>query len=253
MHVLRSRPAIFTSGFGRSGTTALRMAIAAHPTVASSRTENNLAGDLLEVAHRNATLPSRVFAMQVDERAHDDIFADAILRLTLPEPNAGGTDLRPAFATHLTPDKAERALRLFPGSRFVCIVRDGVSCIESRLSHASFGRQPFIEQCRGWAGWGAMYDWIEAHPCALLIRYEQLRGAPGATLAAVLEHCDLPPCSDAAETLAGTTYHPTPADARPTWQSWPETDRELFVRICGPLMHKLGYAFPWRDAGRRSA
>ncbi|MEM9166512.1 MAG: sulfotransferase [Planctomycetota bacterium] len=245
IHALEGRPAVFATGLGRSGTTAMRSALASHPGIISTSSENNIVSDLLHACDVNATLYSRRVSMQMSEKMYNARFATMILDLLFPTVQHVDDSIRPLFASHLSPSRAERALQLFPGSRFVCMIREGVATIESRIAHHTLGKQSFEEHCERWASWGVFSEWAAPRHDCLIVRHEQLLEDPVGSIAGVLAFLDLPDHPAPAEVLTGKRFHPTPDTTRPRWQTWTEGDRAIFERICGPAMRSLGYAIPW--------
>ena len=243
---------VFATGCGRSGTTALRSAISAHPDIQSTGTENNVVGDLLKVCDDNAVIKSRRFGMQVDEKIHESLFARLMFELVFPNESEAIHDPRALFATWLTPESAERAMRLFPESKIVMIVRDGVATVESRLAHPNFSRATFQDQCQTWARWAQLHQWAVGRSDCLVIRHERLVADSDSTISGVLSFLDLPPHPEPAKTLKTKRFHPTPEAQRPSWQRWTASDKEIFERICGGPMAELGYPIPWQNVLERS-
>jgi hypothetical protein len=245
-HPLSGRGVVFVTGCGRSGTTAMRSSLSLHPSLLSTNSENNVAGDLLLACHANATMQSRRVSMQVSEEEHNDRFASLILGLLFPRVSDERVDSRRALiASYLTPASAERALDLYPGSRFVCMLRDGVSTIESRMSHFSFGEQPFEAQCDKWADWGHLYRWAEGRDDCIIVRHENLLKDPVGCAERVLRFLRLPEDPRPGELLRSQRFHPTPESERARWEAWSQDMRSYFERVCGETMEQLGYSIPW--------
>lgn len=252
-HTIQSRAVVFATGCGRSGTTAMRSALSAHPGVLSSNTENNMVGDLLLACDMNATIESRRVSMQMTEEEHNRRFAAFVLDLVFPGADHEDASRVPLLASYMTPQIAERAARVYPGSRFVCMLRDGVATIESRMAHSTFGQQSFQAQCEKWASWGSFYRWAMAREDCLIVRHEHLIADPDGCMTSVLGFLGLEPDSAPLGTLRTHRYHPTPDAQRPRWASWPDEDRRTFERICGECMRASGYEIPWEHAGETQA
>jgi len=245
---MKKTRAVFATGCGRSGTTALRTALSSHPNLASTGTENNIVGDLLQTCDLNATVESRRVSMQLSEESHDSLFAQLIQDLIFPNSFENDDSLRPMFATWITPESAQRALKLFPKSQVVLIVRDGIATVESRLAHHSFGKLSFESQCQKWASWALLYEWARDRDDCMIVRHEDLVAEAEATINSVIAFLDLPSSAEPARILNQNRFHPTPKDSRPVWQNWSGRDREIFVEICGRAMDSLGYRVPWVKA-----
>ncbi|MDF1808094.1 MAG: sulfotransferase [Phycisphaerales bacterium] len=240
--------AVFVTGCGRSGTTALRTALSSHPNLLSTGTENNIVGDLLQTCDLNATVESRRISLQLSEDSYESLFAQLIQDLIFPNSFENDDSLRPMFATWITPESAQRALKLFPKSQVVLIVRDGIATVESRLAHHSFGKLSFESHCQKWASWTLLYEWAHDRDDCMIVRHQDLVTEAEATINSVIEFLDLPSSAEPARILNQNQFHPTPADSRPVWQNWSEHDREIFVEICGQAMESLGYPIVWKSA-----
>lgn len=227
----------------------MRSALSAHPAVLSSNCENNIVGDLLLACDENATIESRRVSMQVSERNYNDRFAAFILGLVFPDADPTDPSRVPLLASYMTPQIAERALRVYPGARFVCMLRDGVATVESRLAHATFGRQSFEAQCEKWAAWGSFYRWAMHRRDCLIVRHEHLLADPDGCMRGVLEFLGLELRDEPSRSLRENRYHPTPEPDRPHWALWPDNDRHTFDRLCGNWMREFGYTIPWERVG----
>ena len=264
-HPYENTPVLLVSGVGRSGTTALRHCIGAHPDVHSTETENNIIYDVLETARHNCTYPSRKGTMHVAQPAYDRQFRMLLLNLLWPEPRRGNQ--RPNMlvaSTDLTPDRAEYFLQLFPEGCVAYIVRNGISVISSRTRHPHFSDVPFEQHCEIWTNASAMTKWGEGREGFGLIRQESLIDAGFArdAVADLFAEVGLSFHEACLDVVSKNVYHPTTsgegaakqntdlAQRSERWQQWTDEQRDVFVRVCGPAMHELGYSTPWADKGR---
>jgi len=224
----------------------MRFSLSAHPNLVSANTENNIVGDLLLTCDRNAKYESRRIAMQVSEDDYELLFARFVLDLVFPDVKMHD-EHRLMFSTWLTPESAECAMKLFPGSKIVLIVRDGIATIESRLAHHTLKQGAFEAQCEEWASWNLLYEWMLNRDDCLIIRHEHLVAGPASTIASVIEFLGLVEHPAPAAVLENRQFHPTPASERPRWQQWSDADRQAFERLCAPAMGALGYPIPWLE------
>jgi hypothetical protein len=262
-HPYEDLPLLIVSGVGRSGTTALRNAIAACPRVDAANRESNFIRDLLEVALRNCTLPVRKASMAVTQQEYDLVFRRAILWLAWPQPRREPP--RPAALctyTNLDPETASHLLQVFPGAKVAYIVRDGIEVVASRMGFESFAADSFETQCQRWRTAGAMARWIRGNPAAgRLVRHEILRDPERREpeLAAVLALVGVAYDPACGELLRSAVYHPTRqageseaaagdlATRGERWRAWGRDERAVFERTCRDTMESLGYAIPWLD------
>jgi hypothetical protein len=260
-HPYEDLPLLIVSGVGRSGTTALRNAIAVCAHVDAANRESNFIRDLLEVALRNCTLPVRKASMAVTQQEYDLVFRRAILWLAWPQPRREPA-LPSALCTYtnLDPETASHLVQVFPGAKVAYIVRDGIEVVASRMGFESFAVDSFETNCQRWCTAGAMAEWIRSHADAgRLVRHEILRDPDRREneLAAVLDLVGLAHDPACGELLRGAAYHPTRhageseaaagdlAARRERWRAWSTDEREVFERSCRATMESLGYAIPW--------
>jgi len=262
-HPYEDLPLLIVSGVGRSGTTALRNAVAACARVDTANRESNFIRDLLEVALRNCTLPVRRASMAVTQQEYDLVFRRAILWLAWPQPR-NDSPLPTALCTYtnLDPETAGHLVQVFPGARVAYIVRDGIEVVASRMGFEPFAADSFETNCQRWRTAGAMAEWITSHPDAgRLVRHETLRAPERREpeLEAVLDLVGVPYDPACAEHLGKAVYHPTrqtgESDAaagdldarRERWRAWSGEEQKVFERTCRGTMESLGYAIPWLD------
>ena len=236
------------TGVGRSGTTALRQAIGTHPSVISTGHEHNVVFDVLECARRNRSEYSRRYAMQMTDEMHDSLFRRLIFDLVFPEPKttAGGTCTM--VFTNLFPETASYLIEAMPNARVVCLVRNGVDVLASRMKHKQFRSDDFAQNCKVWTNAASMHAWCTDRDDAFVIQYERLKADPECVCNEITEFMKIDQSQAPGMHLREHTYHPTHHEG-PAWASWSDTDRHTFEMICGDAMHHLGYAIPWESEG----
>lgn len=248
-----SKPPVFIIGVPRSGTTLLATLLEGHPQ--------------LYVDDEAVALRSLLLRARLEHSPPADALAEAIREdPRLERFYAGLTPpLGPALTERLeqladgqqyvdkSPDALPRAAELaglFPGSRFVHVVRD------PRPTVASLRRRQYLELTEAallWRDWtdrlAALNRWWP--PGALhCLRYEDLVGQPAATLRKLCAFLDIdyrPQMLDLAASSAtggGDAYVRTTLD--PTrlndWRRrMPARDAALVEDICRPAMERLGY------------
>lgn len=251
-HPYEDAPLLVLTGVGRSGTTALRKALALHPGIVSTGHEHNVVFDILQLAHKNRTEYSRRYAMQTTDEAHDDLFRTLIYDLVFPRSSSGPGPI-PAggcamLFTNLFPDAASYLTHALPNARVVNLVRSGLEVVASRQRHSAFQSHGFERNCAAWASAGPMAKWCEENPRALLVRHENLKLNPAAELDHISDFMSLARSERPATHLEEETYHPTSCAQTSTssaWETWTAEERMTFVAHCAQSMHQLGYAIPW--------
>ena len=259
-HPYEGLPLIVVTGVGRSGTTALRHCLSAHPDLHSTGNENNIIFDVLETARLNCTYPSRKGTMHVAPAAYDRQFRLLLLNLLWPEPKRGKERPKGLLATSdLTPNRADYLLRVFPTAGIVYIVRNGISVVSSRITHPNFRNEPLEEHCRRWAATREMAEWGSARSEFVLIRQEDLLTGENAEgcLRRALDIIDLSYDQTCLTALLEKRHHPTrfedekpehAADLRKRaerWRLWSEEHRSVFEQRCAETMRFFGYPIPW--------
>jgi hypothetical protein len=255
-HLYDAIPVVLLTGVGRSGTTALRESLGLHPDIHSTGRENNIIYDVLDAAVRNRTAPSRRYAMRVTDAVYDAAFRRLLLDLLWPDPRAVPPRRLMAFSD-LTPDRAAYFTRLFPEGRTVCLVRNGVEVVSSRMRYDGFKDQPFESHCAVWSRGVELARWGAERPEFMLIRHEHLIADGGAEreVARLCQFVGLGYASICAAHLRGTTYHPTPNAARgdadrslatrsDRWRDWSPEQTAVFNQVCAGAMAYLGYPRP---------
>lgn len=253
-------PPIVLSGVGRSGTTALRMSLGTHPDIIYNRAENNIVMDILQTGLHNCTYPSRKVSMQMSQCRYDKAFRNLILNVLYPRPPLAMTlPKRWLTSTDINPCLVRYFRQLFPDTRLVYLVRDGVEVVSSRMVFDGFKDRPFTWQCEVWAKAEEMIRWGVGEDYFYLIRHESLL-EPKSIQRVLSDLCSwlgLKYDTQCAEALSNNTYHPTTfggeaASAardlhsrKSRWEYWTDEQREIFVKICSSAMDYLGYEIPW--------
>jgi hypothetical protein len=256
-------PWLLVTGQGRSGTTVLTRAIAAHPLVCSNRVESNVLKDVLLAGHASSTVDSRVRQMVLDREEHDAVFRRMLTALLFPErlwTEPGRPQALSTFSAMDT-DAADFAVSALAGIHFANIVRNGIEVVSSRMRHRVLGQHTFEEHCCAWAAAANMARWGEHRADFTLIRHENLLKAESCrqTLADLLTRAGLPPCDACVEYVQTeqrnrTVYEDEPAGIADNlalrssrWQYWTREQHETFRRICTPAMEYFGYEIPGED------
>ena len=256
---------LFQAAVGRSGSTILRHSIGMHPQIYYNGMENNLIQDVADVAHRNCTLASRVYAMKVDQATYDDAFRELITKLIWP-----GRQLaqRPLHYAAINPsgENLDYLRQVFPQMKVVGLVRNGLEVICSRTKYESFSHLEFTSHCQTWLKSTAVLDWGDRNPDRFfLFRHEWTHDAKllESKLRELFQWAGIDwsplPLNNMTNVLdcSPTTDAPKPFSEMSTQEKegyfaakaagakqWTVEQRREFVERCGGLMKRLGYALP---------
>ena len=255
---------VFVVGSPRSGTTALAFALGRHPDLFTSD-ESQILVDLFfkGALDRNHAREGSSW-LHKQGIAPEAFLADLGLGLNrLFTRVAGGkrwVDHTPRHTLML-----QWLPAMFPGARFVHILRDGRRVVHSMVNFGSrlggeelpWWATDFTKACRTWARFAAAADeYTHCHPeRGLTVRNEDLVADPAGgfrRLLAFLEAEDHPaPAAFFAENRVNSSFGPTDqgrgAAARALtdpWAEWDQEQRRTFARVAGPTLLALGMARP---------
>ena len=244
----------------------MRRSIGLHPEIYYNGKENNLIQDVAEVARRNCTQPSRVVAMDVDQTVYDAAFRQLICSLVWPDSTLGQ---RPVHFAAINPTESnlDYLSQIFPNSKVVCLVRNGIEVVCSRLKFDSFKHLEFRSHCQTWMRSAEMLDWGQVHPEQFfLFRHEWCYDGElvSSKIDEMFQWAGLPPSSAVVDNIRNvndcmpTTQAPKEFTAMDDvekrdyfrakgerWRNWTEQERSDFIEICGRLMERLEYPIPF--------
>jgi len=266
-------PHLFLSGVGRSGTTALRRSLGEHSQLIYNGMENNIIQDLLEVASVNCTQPSRKSQMVLarDEYLHS--FAELIRQLHWPvdELSRFPGPVWLTAAINLPVKLSGFLFEVFPSARMICLVRHGIAVVSSRMRYPSFSGDPFEQHCRVWLRSAETALWAgERRDFCRVFRQEWMADSDvlDSELKAIFLWLGISDEAVVREHLLKQRFHATVDSAdgqaplvyeqldavgresfetqrRDRWRTWTDENRQVFERLCGDAMRRLGYAIPW--------
>lgn len=254
---------IFIVGSPRSGTTALAHALGRHPQLWVSKESyflhqlfgNGRPGQVWEHNRKRPT-PSWLREEQVD-RAEFLGFLGLGMNALFSSRSGGRrwVDQTPLY-TPMIDDLAD----MFPGARFLHLVRDGRAVVRS-MSHfenvfdeaqkaALEGDLPawvndFRLACETWSEWvGTALGFGSRHPQrCLLVHNEQLASDPGAGFERIWGFLGLQADDGPARRFAGSPVASSfqAAPAAPGWEEWDGHLRETFADAAGDTLVRAGY------------
>jgi Sulfotransferase family len=273
---------VFVVGGGRSGTTVVTEALGTHPCLLAAPGESPIVTQLALVAARYVEGERSEWYAETCRLSTDELFT----RLReLVFTGVFGSDLalraraRGAVKRawrYRMPDLSLRPLRgwiskifpgqetypglmaLFPGARFLWIVRNGAAVVHSRTRFEGFRDAPFAEQCDAWTACIDQHSFLGGLPNALALRHEDLVADPQALFRQAQQFLGLPHSERPARMAATTHVHPLDkgtaagvnvrqrlAKRGEPWLAWSDEQQATFKARCGEAMRVAGYPLPF--------
>jgi hypothetical protein len=250
---------VMVVGAPRSGTTALAWALDQHPELGTLG-ESQILVDLFASGRLDKNYKREGDASWLRRRGIDreQFLTDVGLGLNVLLTRAAGgrrwVDKTP-YHTLMLPWLAD----MFPGAKFVHILRDGRRVVHSMVRFGEEGprwSQDFEWACRTWARFvTAARDFEASNPGrCITVRNEELVDDPGGGFGRILAFLDLAYDPAPAEFFATNRLNSSfGADAqgagvvgtRPApWSEWDAARRRLFREIAGETMEACGLATP---------
>jgi LPS sulfotransferase NodH len=263
---------VFVLGAPRSGKTTLAKALARHSTLWASHEADFLyhlfKGDRIEdTFERGRRSPRRGWLQAEDvDRAEFYRFAGLGMNALLTSRSGGRRWIdHSALSARVAPLLAD----LFPGARFIHVVRDGRAVVAAMLDMAADTEDKAVaSHVQANVSWAsdfaeAVVTWRErvravdavsqAHADRLLtVRSEDLLREPQARLARVCSFLGVEPEDGPADRLAELharpEYHGTPG-----WHRWTDERHAAFLDAAGDVLRQFGYLGDGEPAGATSS
>lgn len=256
---------VFIIGSPRSGTTALAWALNEHPDLAASD-ESQILVDLFASGNldRNYEREGNASWLRKQGIERAEFLADVGLGFNrLFTRVAGGKRWVDQTPYHTV--MVEWLAEMFPGAKFVHILRDGRRVVHSMINYgARFGGKApgapwsasFQAACETWARFTrTAMDFQAAHPDrCLTIRNEDLVGDPETGFRRIFEFLDLPDHPEAARFFASKRINSSfgPPGKKigavdtltEPWAEWGVSRKRTFIETAGPTMEAYGLAAP---------
>jgi len=253
-HPLFNSKFCVVSGVGRSGTTILRKSIELHSKINSTKTEDNLAFDLLEILNRSITKRSNSLKVPIEE--HYRLFKNIIIETCFPHSN--NLESLNALCCDLSMGALDQLMTLFSGQcKVLYIVRNGIEVVASRMLKHQFKHFSFEENCRIWANSLDVCKTGMMHPDFLLLRHEKMHANDGVKemFASIFNHLELLNEDNCVNFASQTFCHPTKITTSDAvkdslknrifrWKSFSDIEKKTFVEICGQAMEYFDYKVP---------
>ncbi len=268
---------VLVVGVGRSGTTALKLALGTHPQLLGTDHEAPLQRAIASAfgKHLTGTEDFQRFVRRATVADWENVetsFRRLILEASigddaglerLRDEHTAGTDLRNirgwlAKIGGLQRPAAAGFGALFSGLKPVFIHRNGIDTVQSRTRFGNFAADTFEAHCAKWALNVRFKRALEENSEAVVtVRHEDLLTQPAELFTRVFTELGLDHSSAPAEHATNTASHPTHEVAEgesiakhfegrdAAHESWTDEQKRIFTNTCGKAMRELGYDIPF--------
>lgn len=260
---LRTCPSpIFVVGCPRSGTSVLSHSLARHPQTWLSA-ESDFMVPLIqgtEKAHAFGTRRAELHWLCAQEVGREELLAAVGAGINALYTNRSG-GLRWIEQTPLYTRYMLQLGAMFPGARFVHLVRDGRDVVQS-MTHSGFEAvawsTDFAKACQAWHDYltdGLQYAQLLGER-VLTVRHEALSADPRTVMGRILAHLELPFEEATLEFFVGgrrinSSFGDKKGERRSWREDWSPRQVAQFQKTCGALLSELGYE--GEDAPARGA
>lgn len=251
---LKQEPLI-VSGTGRSGTSILLGAMAAHPDVHNGPEQKGEAPFItyfLQFLIDTDNAPYGAYVnrnYRAGQEKTKEIFINMLRDINSPAAKENETaKYWPAKST-INEEQFLKLEELTEGFPLVKIYRNPISVIDSSLHFHGFQHLSFEQICRRWVKWNKDMDFFRSQANTYVVSYEELTAKPDETFKAIQETIGLTHSDKPAEFFKNTKINSAyKSKKKPSieerWESWTDEQRQQCVEICGELMEELGYDVP---------
>jgi hypothetical protein len=267
----------FIVSCGRSGSTALCLALKIHPSLLVATNEGPSINAIGELAHdygvgADSTYFKKASRLTPDETrrqlrhfCYTSIFGPDMgmsydpRRLSLKQSvYTPGSRIRRWGAKVFPTEKSAQGLRwLYPGAKFVYIFRNGIDVVQSMSKFGTFARLDFGARCRFWSERAETYEFLRARDDVCVVRFEDFLDDNASVLRMVCEYLGVAENKASSEFASTSMIHPLDsptgklnpkqviAARASSFETWTAGERELFKKVCGNAMAMLGYEIPF--------
>ena len=286
---------IFVAGIGRSGTSVLLRALGQHPWVLPAwgeapliRSFGELAGflsygDHQEYYRETLNVPEAYFVGRLQRLCFEYVagtnyglgrYVDSLLGRGLAKgPRQGlgpyvkgvigripSTFGKRHWTAKLLPKMQEYhgLLHLYPGSKVIYIVRNGLEMVHSRTRFHGFRDLSFESHCYTWTESVEDNRHLVQEDASMLVRHERLVADPEAFFREIYDFTGLKQDQGPIEFVTNTLMIPLDEETKdgvdvkeafrkrkPPYEDWTLQQRDTFKRIAGGAMDELGYDIPF--------
>ena len=268
---------VFVVGDGRSGTSALLQALGQHPLIFAVPGEAPLitsvggmaslfecAKDSTREYYSESLKTTKPYLYQVLRRlcfetASGENYGLTLCTKTLIDNPRLFMSKRYWCAKTFPPEiVANGLLKLYPDSKLIYIIRNGIEVVQSKTRFHGFRENQFSEHCEVWRDNIMKYRYVKGLESGLEIRHEKLVAHPEDVLRMICIFLNVKFHSSPSDFIKTNLVHPLGERGQvgvdvtsilrrrpPAHGTWSADQRSLFKEICAQAMLETGYAIPF--------
>jgi hypothetical protein len=265
---------IFIVGGSRSGTVALLMAMGKHKHILSTPSEDPFITDVGGMVHalEYCSEVEKDYYLRTLRISHEYIYK-SLRRLAMESAlgkhyglkqlvkqavgSEGKLFQKRFWCTKTFPSElvAQGLLKLYPGTRFIWILRNGVNVVHSRRKFPEFRELSFENHCQHWAESIMRFSYLFRLSESIVVRQEELADDPDKIFRRIFNHIGISydprptefalthlvhPLDDES-TSTGVDVKKVLSERPPAYENWTVEQKSMFKDICGEAMSKAGY------------
>lgn len=264
---------IFVVGAGRSGTSVLLQALGQHPAIMAFPGESpfltSIGGDATlfhgqeQNYYRNAirltysAIMSKLQRLGFEASGGEHYALKNTVRHRINHRQFSNSAIcywaAKTFPTALVSEGLDA---VYPGAKYLYIVRNGLEVVHSMTKFHGFKDNDFTSHCKTWARSAEKYEYLQTKSNALTIKHELLSQNPDRVFSEIYTFLALPNNDKSANFTKTNVIHPLDKHDVHTTDNqallskrdnptalWDKNQRAIFSDICAEHMQRLGYDF----------
>jgi hypothetical protein len=265
---------VFVVGTGRSGTSVLLRGLSLHPEILPALGEAPFLRDVGELVNtlefsvasdyymKNLNVSKRYLRRHLRRLCFEYVHGPYYGLGGEEGAWRGGRKLAGArrwCAKTFPEESGYRGLRqLYPNSKFVYIIRNGIEVVHSRTRFEGFRHLDFDAQCRAWADSIGYFGYLNDAEAAISVHHENLVGDPESLFRAIFDFIGVGFDEAPVQFVSKNLMHPLDEATKtnvevqqafemrqPVYRDWTLEQRAIFKEIAGDAMRVAGYEIPF--------
>jgi hypothetical protein len=266
---------IFIVGSGRSGTSVLLQALGKHPRIFAMPGEAPLLTSLGSIPYlfdlgdqkdyylaslkgSKERLYSRLQDLCFEISAGPDWGLKKLLREAIQDRVLPWKKQYWCAKTFPTYRVTEGLLKLYPRTRFIYMLRNGIDVVQSMTKYSGFRERDFVADCKHWSGEVEKYKYFIDLPAAVTVRHEDMVTEPGQVFQKIFSFLGIENHPASLSFVQTNLVHPLDmpdqnvAEVRkvfssrePGYVQWTCEQKNTFKTICSEAMRGAGYEVPF--------